>query len=111
REAWTVCREGERHKLVIGREILLSQALNVFRVTVTRVLTELLSAKLWFAVPEDNSHSGLAKRGNGSVRVLRGILNVRPVENGRPAGVDGAKRREKVANMHIFGSIDGAESV
>ncbi len=58
------------------------------------------------AVAKDGSHPALLKAAKHGISMLRGILDMRPVKEGRNARIQGLKGSNERANIGIFGSID-----
>ena len=96
-------RHVQRQKLIVAGEILLAQTCNVARELVSLHFPESAVLVLRVAIGEHGSDTGIRQRLDDRVRVLRGVVDVRPVQHRGDAGVDGAERAEQVGGIDIIG--------
>ena len=95
RELGAARRERQRDEPVARREVLLRDAADVVRVLQAAVVPPRAEVEVRRAVGEHGAEAPLLQRRDRRVGVLRRVLDVRPVEQRRDAGVDRAVARSR----------------
>jgi hypothetical protein len=97
-------RQSEREELVVGREILLAQALDILRELVRSGVRPPRLAQRE-AVAEQGTDSGFLQRLDGGIGVRRRLLDVRPIDDRGNAGIERAQRADEIADIDVVRAI------
>ena len=89
---------------------MLAQTANIRRMTAQTLTHPGLRLQQRPAMRKDGPQARITQCRDRSIRMRRRILHLRPIQHRRDAGIDGAKRAEQVADVHILGTIARAQS-
>ena len=103
-------REGEREQLILRGEIARAQPPDVFGVIVRAVGPPLLRADR-DAVRVDGADARFGQAADRLVRVIGRVVDVRPVQQRRDAGVERLERADQVGGVDVVGAVLRADVV
>ncbi len=109
RELRPARRERERDQLIARREVLLRDAPHVVRMLELAVVPPRRHVEVRCTVCEYAADAALVHGADHRVGVLGSVLDVRPVEQRRDAGLDRSERAHEIARVPILRTVGRRE--
>src|SRR4029453_6981769 len=104
--------QGHGQQAVVGGEVGVTDPADVVaRDRDLAVVPVVVQGGVGAAVGVLGPDAGLLEPLDGGVGVLGGVVDVRPVDQGRDAGVDALQRAGQVAGVDVLGPVEGGEGV
>ena len=101
----------ERHQPVVAREVAVADAADVLGRVQLALEPPRVERRVRVAVAVDGAEARVAEAADRLVGVLRRVVDVRPVEERRDAGVDRLERAEVVPGVDVLRPVRGRELV